>query len=266
MRQANPITTMGNQAAISKSRNTDIMIRPTRIKDVPVAYRLHIARGLRLFTPVLQIVLVVFVSHLIVRTTRQLIHGTFPLTFNAFRVGLGVVAQSQNGSSSSYEVARDWAEARGADPASRFSFFSTAAIAQRNDGPTSSATSSILDRLSPSGVSQVLCSRRPVTIILMPRWTVAPAFSASPCQVIMSKNDVDSSHSCVWRFCHLRFTARPKFVVACPDGVNRNSGSRVTLPTSVMELSIKFPFQTLSHRQHYHCSRPSEFRQFRHHR
>src|SRR5438132_7010626 len=50
----------------------------------------------------------------------------------------------------------------------------------------------------------------------------------------MLKNEVASSHSWVWRFCHRRLTARPSEAFACPLGVNRNSGSRVMLPTSVM--------------------------------
>ena len=43
----------------------------------------------------------------------------------------------------------------------RLSFLTTCAVAQRRLGPSSSATTSIFDRLSPSAVSQLRCSSRP---------------------------------------------------------------------------------------------------------
>src|SRR6202044_4292196 len=103
--------------------------------------------------------------------------------------------------------------------------------------PISSATTSIFDRLSPSGVSQLRCSRRPVTITRAPRLRLSAAFSAISRQQTTSKNEVASSHSWVWRFCHRRLTANPKVTLAWPVLVKRSSGSRVTFPTSVTLLS-----------------------------
>src|ERR1019366_6737162 len=116
-------------------------------------------------------------------------------------------------------------------PGARRSFFVTWAVAQRMLGPISSATT--FDRLSPSGVSQLRCSRRPVTMTREPRLRLSAAFSAISRQQTTSKNEVASSHSCVWRFCHRRLTANPKLAVAWPVLVKRSSGSRVMFPTSV---------------------------------
>src|ERR1700691_2647344 len=71
-----------------------------------------------------------------------------------------------------------------------------------------------------------------------PLWVLSLTFSASSRQQTTSKNDVASSHSCVWRFCQRRLTASPKVVVDCPLGVTRISGSRVTFPTR----TTLFPF------------------------
>src|SRR5437764_7722380 len=71
-----------------------------------------------------------------------------------------------------------------------------------------------------------------------PRVNDSLAFSAISRQQTTSKNDVASSHSWVWRFCHRRLTASPNVAVAAPEGVNRNSGSRVMLPIRV----TLFPF------------------------
>ena len=81
-------------------------------------------------------------------------------------------------------------------------------------GPISSATTSTFERLSPSGVSQLRCSRRPVTMTREPRLSDSAAFSAISRQHTTSKKEVASSHSWVWRFCHRRLTARPKLAVA----------------------------------------------------
>ena len=48
------------------------------------------------------------------------------------------------------------------------------------------------------------------------------AFSASSRQQTTSKNEVDSSHSFVSRFCHRRLTARVSAVVAWPSLVYLN--------------------------------------------
>src|SRR3954452_203540 len=118
------------------------------------------------------------------------------------------------------------------------SFFTMVAVAHLRLGATSSATISTFDRFSPSWVSQERWSRRPDTMTRVPFWTVSLTFSASCCQHVTSKNDVASSHSLVCRFCQRRLTARPNVATACPDGVNRSSGSRVQLPTTVTLLSF----------------------------
>src|SRR5205814_3605090 len=86
------------------------------------------------------------------------------------------------------------------------------------------------------------CPSRPLTMILGPLPREALAFSAISRQQTTSKNDTASCHSPDWRSCQRRLTARPKLAVACPLGVNRSSGSRVTLPTRV----TLFPFAMLS--------------------
>ena len=124
----------------------------------------------------------------------------------------------------------------------RRSFLRTSAVAQRRLGPISSATISILERCSPSGVSQERCSRRPVTSTRAPLVSDSLAFSAISRQQTTSKNDTASFFSLVWRSFQTRLTASPKVAVAWPLGVKRSSGSRVTLPTRV----TLFPFGHLS--------------------
>ncbi len=64
-------------------------------------------------------------------------------------------------------------------------------------GPTSSATTSTLDRLSPSGVSQLRWSSRPVTMTREPLVRLSAAFSAISRQHTTSKKETASSHSWV---------------------------------------------------------------------
>ena len=74
----------------------------------------------------------------------------------------------------------------------------------------------------------------------LPLTRVSATFCPSWAQQVTSKNETFSSHSWVWRFCQRRLTARPKVAIACPDGVKRSSGSRVTLPMTVTVLSAMF--------------------------
>src|SRR6202012_6222561 len=120
----------------------------------------------------------------------------------------------------------------------RRSFLVICAVAQRREGPISSATTSTFERLSPSWVSQLRCSSRPATMTRAPRVRVSLTFSAISLQHTTSKKDVASSHSWVWRFCQRRLTASPKEAVGCPVLVNRSSGSRVMLPTRITLLSV----------------------------
>src|ERR1035437_7109306 len=67
--------------------------------------------------------------------------------------------------------------------------------------------------LGPS-VSQLRCSSRPVTTIRAPLVRLSATFSARSRQQMTSRNEVDSSHSLVSRFCHRRLTASDRAVVA----------------------------------------------------
>ena len=71
----------------------------------------------------------------------------------------------------------------------------------------------------------------------LPLTSESLTFWPSWAQQVTSKNDTCSSHSWLWRFCQRRLTASPKVAMACPDGVKRSSGSRVTLPMTVTVLS-----------------------------
>src|SRR5205807_4833818 len=75
-------------------------------------------------------------------------------------------------------------------PGPRRSFFFTSAVAHRRLGPISSAMTSIFERLSPSWLSQLRCSSRPVTITRDPRVSDSLAFSAISRQHTTSKNEV----------------------------------------------------------------------------
>ena len=112
------------------------------------------------------------------------------------------------------------------------------AVANRRDGPTSSAVTSTRLRRSPFSVSHVCCSSRPVTTTRLPLVRLRATFSARSLQHTMSKNDVASSHSSDPRGCHRRLTARPNVAFAWPSRVYRISGSRVRLPESVVVLLI----------------------------
>src|SRR5207244_994031 len=70
------------------------------------------------------------------------------------------------------------------------------------------------------------------------------------------KNDVASSQSLVWRFCHRRLTASPNVAVACPVAVNRSSGSRVMLPTRVTLFPFAISLRSVPSRTRAHGSVP----------
>ena len=95
----------------------------------------------------------------------------------------------------------------------------TWAVAHRRLGPTSSATISTTLRFSPFSVSQLRCSRRPVTTTREPLPSDSETFSAISRQHTTLKKLVCSSHSCDWRFCHRRLTAIPKDALAAPPVV-----------------------------------------------
>src|SRR5262249_8233139 len=119
----------------------------------------------------------------------------------------------------------------------RRSFLFTVAVAQRRLGAISSATISTTERFSPCSVSQLRCSSRPVTTTRVPFPIDSATFSAISRQHTTLRKLVCSSHSFVWRFCQRRLTATENDALAAPPAVYRISGSRVTLPTIVTELS-----------------------------
>src|SRR5262245_42634427 len=94
------------------------------------------------------------------------------------------------------------------------------------------------ERFSPSWVSQLRCSSRPVATTRMPFFNEAATLSASCRQHTMLKKLVRSSHSFVCWLRHERLTATPKVAVEMPLAVYRISGSRVRLPTTVIELVL----------------------------
>src|SRR3546814_20588071 len=88
------------------------------------------------------------------------------------------------------------------------------AVTQRREGPTSSATISTLDRLSPSWVSHERFSRRPVTQMRSPLEMDSETLSARSRQQTTTQKEVSSCPSlfCMYR----RFTAPPRRERAVP--------------------------------------------------
>lgn len=122
-----------------------------------------------------------------------------------------------------------------------YAFFVSSAVDHRNDGPTSSAIRTTLDLLLPSSSSQVCCSSLPKTTTRSPLVSDSATFSAREFQQVMSKNDTASSNSWVCWLNLRRLTASPNFVTAVPDCINRSSGSRVRLPTTVTVFPLTEP-------------------------
>src|SRR5215218_8726029 len=111
------------------------------------------------------------------------------------------------------------------------------AVAHLRLGPTSSASISTIDRLSPSGVSQARLLRRPLTMTRLPLATDSATFSACWRQTLTRKNEVSPS----FQESPSRtrgVTASRKLATACPLGVNRSSGSSVRLPATVTKVSM----------------------------
>src|SRR5919106_4949102 len=109
----------------------------------------------------------------------------------------------------------------------------TLAVAQRSEGPTSSASTSVTSWAVPSWSVQVRCLGRPTTITRAPLVRVSTALVAWSRQTTM-----------VWKLvspwvqlpssCRVRgVTARRRLATSRPVGVERNSGSAVRLPTRV---------------------------------
>ncbi len=82
--------------------------------------------------------------------------------------------------------------------------------------PTSWASSSVTDRLSPSAVSQLLVRSRPVTITRSPLARESARCSACPRQTLTRKNEVSPSRH--WPSCWMRWvTATRRLATAVPE-------------------------------------------------
>src|SRR6266508_4335524 len=114
---------------------------------------------------------------------------------------------------------------------------STLAVANFRLGATSSASTSVTERFSPSGVSQERVRRRPTTTARLPLVMDSATFSAICRQTLTRKNEVSPS----FQLSPSRtrgVTASRKLATAAPLGVNRSSGSSVRLPTRITWLSV----------------------------
>src|SRR4051812_22552905 len=114
----------------------------------------------------------------------------------------------------------------------------TLAVAYFRLGPTSSTSSSMTVRFSPSRVSYERALRRPCATTRIPFCRDSATFSAAWRQIEQLRNSVSPSfHSLVCRSKLRGVEAIVKFATAAPDGVNRSSGSPVRLPMMVMTVS-----------------------------
>src|SRR6266508_645848 len=112
------------------------------------------------------------------------------------------------------------------------------AVAHRRLGATSSASISVTERLSPSGVSQVRVRSRPRTTARLPLARDSAMFSAWSRQALTRKKLVSPSRQ-VPSASRMRWlTARRKLVTGVPFWVKRSSGSSVRLPTWTVKLSL----------------------------
>src|SRR5215211_465107 len=145
-------------------------------------------------------------------------------------------AAERNGSIGTRKVPRPL---RSADPASdhtsRYSppllvTLTGVAVAHRRLAPSSSATTSTVDRALPSSAVQLRCCSRPTTTTRLPlarEWAACSAWSRHTTTV---KNDA----SCSFR----PLTATRNLARAMPPSVERTSGSSVRLPAKLTLASV----------------------------
>src|SRR5699024_1249971 len=115
---------------------------------------------------------------------------------------------------------------------------STFAVANFSEGPISSTSSSTTVRFSPSRVSKDRCLSLPCAITRAPLVSDSATFSADCRQMLQRRNRASpSSHWFASRLNRRGVLAIVKLATAAPDGVNRNSGSAVRLPITVMTVS-----------------------------
>src|SRR4029453_518015 len=121
-------------------------------------------------------------------------------------------------------------------PVPRWLVRSTLAVAHLREAPTSSASISVTERLSPSGVSQLRWRRRPVTITRSPLARESARCSAWPRHTFTLKNEVSPSRQVPLSW--MRWvTATRRLVTGVPVLVNRSSGVSTRLPAMVVWLS-----------------------------
>jgi transposase len=131
----------------------------------------------------------------------------------------------QNGGASLKSPPRSTCRSRPLDrsPLPRWLARSTLAVAHLSEAPTSSASSSVTDRLSPSGVSQLRWRSRPVTRTRSPLVRDSARFSAWPRHTLTLKNEVSPSRH--WPSCWTRWvTATLRLATGMPVWVKRSSG------------------------------------------
>src|SRR4029453_4699179 len=107
------------------------------------------------------------------------------------------------------------------------------AVAQRSEGPISSASISVTWWLVPSGTVQVRCLGRPATITRAPLVRVSAALVAWSRQTVTVWKLVSPSVQLPSSWRVRGVTARRRLATSRPVGVERSSGSAVRLPTRV---------------------------------
>src|SRR5918992_6241546 len=124
--------------------------------------------------------------------------------------------------------------------------FSTFAVAHRRLGPTSSASISTVDLVSPSVVSHERDRSLPTTTTRLPLVRDSATFSASVRQAFARKYEVSPSFHCPEGSWYRLLTAMRKFATAAPLGVYRSSGSSTRFPTMTTWFPLAISITTSS--------------------
>src|SRR5262245_9283218 len=115
----------------------------------------------------------------------------------------------------------------------------TRAVANRNDGPTSSTSTPYADRFSPSSVSHRDSRSRPTTTTRVPLRSDSAACSAGSRHTVQVRNSGSPSrYSPDSRSRHRGVEATVNLATAPPAPVYRRSGSSVRFPTTVTVVSF----------------------------
>lgn len=115
-------------------------------------------------------------------------------------------------------------------------------VANVMDAATSSASITIFERFSPSGLSQRSVRSLPATTSRAPLRAEAARFSASCRQAVQSRNvGSPSLHVSASRSNVRGVEAMVNRATGTPLGVNRNSGSSTRFPITVSGMSLRMP-------------------------